>query len=193
MLGLELNQMYVDTLIQIMCCFFALNHTNYSRWLPVHIRDMQELPVKHPNIASEFESGKFIVQKTTHAFSAMGLGQGYKQNNEMVKGDGGAIGLLESPQVLHRWMIGGPEIAQFDHEFETNVHTATPEQIKHHDQVKSHQKKFQSHVEAMVETISELGNPFSDDGKELVNLSSKDVADVSIVKTVNEIKKVGLK
>lgn len=44
----------------------------------------------------------------------------------------------------------------------------------------------------MVDTITEFGNPFLDDSKELVCLSSKDVADVTVVTTVNEIKAIGL-
>ena len=31
--------------------FFALNHTNYARWLPVHIRDMEFLDKENPSIA----------------------------------------------------------------------------------------------------------------------------------------------
>ena len=90
-------QLYDEVLVQLMPWFFALNRTNYSRWLFVHIRDMQQLPVKHPELVREFEAGKFTFQKTENAFSAMPLDQGHEQNNEMVKGDGGAIGLTENP------------------------------------------------------------------------------------------------
>ena len=44
--------------------FFALNHTNYARWLPVHIRDMKFLDKENPSIAVEFRNGYFVVQKT---------------------------------------------------------------------------------------------------------------------------------
>ena len=186
-------QLYVEVLVQLMPWFFALNRTNYSRWLSVHIRDMQQLPVKHPELVSEFEAGKFTFQKTENAFSAMPLDQGHEQNNEMVKGDGGAIGLTENPQALRRWMTGGPQIARLVHEFEESINTATAEQFKHHEQVPSFQAKFKTHVQSMVDTISELGNPFSDESNELVSLSSKDVADKSVVKTVNEIKDIGIR
>ena len=111
----------------------------------------------------------------------------------MVKGDGGAIGLTENPQALHRWMTGGPQIARLVHEFEETINTATAEQFKHHKQVPSFQAKFKTHVQSMVDTITELGNPFSDESNELVSLSSKDVADKSVVKTVNEIKDIGIR
>lgn len=153
---------------------------------------MQQLPVKHPEIGREFEAGKSTFHMTEHAFSAMPLDQGHEQNNEMVKGGGGAIGLTENPQTLRRWMFGGPQIARVVHEFEESVYMTTSEQSKHHEQVPSFQTKFKTHVQSMVDMITELGNPFSDESKELVSVSSKDVADVSVVKTVNEVKDVGV-
>lgn len=33
-------QLYMESLTQIVPWMFALDHTHYSRWLPVHIRDM---------------------------------------------------------------------------------------------------------------------------------------------------------
>ncbi|KAG7166461.1 hypothetical protein Hamer_G005568 [Homarus americanus] len=44
----------------------------------------------------------------------------------------------------------------------------------------------------MVDTITELGNPFSDESKELVSLVSNIVAVVSVVKTVGAVKETGL-
>ena len=55
--------MYLDALAELSPWFHALNHTNYARWLPVHLRDMVELPIKHPGIAKEFSNGSFTVKK----------------------------------------------------------------------------------------------------------------------------------
>ena len=40
-------RLYIDALTALMPCFFALNHSNYARWLPVHIRDMISLKESH--------------------------------------------------------------------------------------------------------------------------------------------------
>ena len=32
--------MYLDALTEITLWFFALDHTNYARWIPVHLKDM---------------------------------------------------------------------------------------------------------------------------------------------------------
>ena len=38
--------------------------------------------------------------------------------NAMVKGEGGAIGLTESPDAFERWMTAGPEVARLVRQFE---------------------------------------------------------------------------
>ena len=81
-------KLYVESLTQIMPWMFALDHTHYSRWLSVHIRDMTTLAVKHPDVLAEFMSGNFVVHKTSNKFSAMAIDQCHEQNNATVKGSG---------------------------------------------------------------------------------------------------------
>ena len=114
---------YTAALMAITPWTFALDQTNYSRWLPVHIRDMVELPNKHPHVYKEFSTsgGKFTVQKTTNTFSSIPLDQAHEQNNELIKGDGGGIGITETPGALLRWMVAGPELARVVKEFESTL------------------------------------------------------------------------
>ena len=76
---------------------FALDLTNYSRWLPVHIRDLLILNEKHPSVFAEFVRGKFVVQKSQHFFSLIALDHNHEQENEIIKGDGRAVGLTKNP------------------------------------------------------------------------------------------------
>ena len=41
---------YTAALMAISPWMFAVDRPNYSRWLPVHIRDTVELPNKHPHV-----------------------------------------------------------------------------------------------------------------------------------------------
>jgi len=41
---------YLDALTELVLWFFALDHTNYARWISVHLRDMAELSKYHPDI-----------------------------------------------------------------------------------------------------------------------------------------------
>jgi hypothetical protein len=110
--------MYLDALSELVPWFCALDHTNYARWIPVHLRDMAELPEKHPEISRKFNAGHFTVQKSKRVFSSIPLDQAHEQNNACVKGDGGAVGLTEDPSALRRWMVAGPEVARVIGEFE---------------------------------------------------------------------------
>ena len=56
--------MYLDAWTDLATWFHAMDHTNYARWIPVHLRDMITLPTAHPEIATELEAGNFTIQKT---------------------------------------------------------------------------------------------------------------------------------
>ena len=63
--------MYIDALTEISPWFFALDHTNYARRIPVHLRGMLNLTNKHPDVAIAFAKGVFsvhMVQKTNYVF-----------------------------------------------------------------------------------------------------------------------------
>ena len=90
-----------------------LEHVNIGmRMLAVHLRDMVLLRNTHPDIYEEFCKGKFTVNKSNRPFSRMPLDESHEQNNACVNGNGGAVGLTESPVALLRWMVAGPEMAR---------------------------------------------------------------------------------
>ena len=62
------------------------------------------IETRHPSMAQEFKNGHFAVHKTEKKFSAIAIDQAHEQNNKIIKGDGGAIGLTEDPSALRRWL-----------------------------------------------------------------------------------------
>lgn len=87
--------LFVDALEQLVPLFFALDHVNYARWVPIHIRDMKSLP---ESVRREFlDHHHWVLSKTGKKFSSMPLDQAHEQANKMVKGSGGAVGLTENP------------------------------------------------------------------------------------------------
>lgn len=104
--------LYIESLSELIPWFFALDQTNYARWLSVHLRDM--ITLSHPAIYAEFKNGHFAVFKSRKPFSAIALDHAHvnEQNNHLVKDDGGAVGLLQSSVALRRWMVAGPELAR---------------------------------------------------------------------------------
>ena len=92
-------QLYKDAFSSLVPWRFALDHTPYSRWLPVHIRDMESLDEDLPTVAEEFRKDHFVV-KTHHAFSSIPIDQAHEQNNKIVKGDGGAISINKTKAMV---------------------------------------------------------------------------------------------
>ncbi|KAE8751353.1 hypothetical protein FOCC_FOCC001924 [Frankliniella occidentalis] len=48
--------LYIEALCRIVPYFFAMDHTHYARWLPIHIRDLVNLPKSHPQLWEEFKA-----------------------------------------------------------------------------------------------------------------------------------------
>jgi len=61
---------------------------------------MVTLKEKHPQLAQEFESGKFVVHKSSRQFSGTAIDQAHEQANAVIKGDGAAVGVTEDPAAL---------------------------------------------------------------------------------------------
>ena len=171
--------------------FFALDRTNYARWIPVHLKDLLELKMKHPGLHEEFENGKFTAQRTANSFSAMALDQAHEQLNSFVKGDGGAVGLTENPSALLRWMISGPEMARIISEFESCSEDENGKLHPHHENSSAHTERFNTNIQSLLHTMKELGNPFEEEGDELVSLVSKDIVSPDAVLTLKKIKATG--
>ena len=72
--------------------------------------------------------------KAKRTFSAMPPNQAHKQNNEKVKSSGGAVGLIENPAALKRWMIAGPEQARILDEFEEMNNLSEDPSFQSHEQ-----------------------------------------------------------
>jgi len=87
------------------------------RAIAVHLRDMVTLRERQPGIFAAFCKGQFAFSRTGRPFSRMPLDESHEQNNKCVKGDGGAIGLTESPSALLRWIVAGSEMARVVGEF----------------------------------------------------------------------------
>ena len=185
-------ELYIDTLHKMLPWFFALSHTNYARWLPVHLRDMSALQQTAPGVFLQFEKGLFTVHKTPRLFSAIAINQAHEQNNGMVKGDGGAVGLTENPSALRRWMISGPEMARTVSEFKASMTTEVKVQgADHHEVQRSFQVSFFKDVKSLVTTIEGFGNPFLEESEDLIVLDTKEIAGPASVTILRQIEAVG--
>ena len=135
--------LYCQSLAELIPYFFANNNVNYARWLPIHYRDMVTLEKKPPQVAQEFQNGKFVVHKSSRQFSAVAIDQAHEQANAVIKGDGGAIGVTEDPSALRRWMIAGPEVTHLVAQYEVACGAKMgAEHTSHHEETERAQRVF---------------------------------------------------
>ena len=66
-------RLYKESSKSLLPWFFALDHTNYSRWLSVHLVDMFQLEEINTDIATAFKNGMFVVNETRRKFSSIGI------------------------------------------------------------------------------------------------------------------------
>ena len=59
-----------------------------------------------------FKKDHFIVMPSKRIFSNIRIDQAHEQNNKLLKIHGGAIGILVNPNVLLRWAVSGPVVAE---------------------------------------------------------------------------------
>ena len=183
--------MYLDALTELVPWFHALDHTNYARWIPVHLKDMAELSSKHPEVAKQFNEGNFTVRKTSRVFSAIAIDHAHEQNNALIKGDGGAVGLTDNPRALRQWMVAGPEVARVIQEFHDQQQHCTGKVVtRHHDQLPSIQATFATDVRSLVSTIEDLGNSFEEESTDLLVLDTKEITDQMSVEAVRKAQQI---
>lgn len=181
--------LYVESLKALAPWFFALDHHNYARWIPIHIRDLENLPL---SILEEFQQrGHWVINNTKNRFSSIPIDQAHEQNNKVVKGSGGAVGLTENPSAFRKWMVSGPEQARLLKEFQDNYIPNQDKSYHHHEEGFATQKTFKEQSLSLYTVIKDFGNPFMDVNDELLALDTRNVLDESVVNTVRTVQSVG--
>ena len=56
--------MFIGCLEKIAPWMFAMDHTNYARWLPIFIHDLKSLQSDHPGVYKEFCQEKVSISKS---------------------------------------------------------------------------------------------------------------------------------
>lgn len=121
-----------------------------------------------------------MIHKTEKLFSAIGVDRAHEQINALMKGDGGAIVIMENESALLRWMVSGPDICRPVGEYEERrKRTAN---MSHHEDIPIVRNAFLEDVQIPCKSIEEFGNPFLDETfSELLTLDSKAAMDSDAV------------
>ena len=105
--------LYVQVIDELCGWLFIFDQTHYSRWLPVHVKDMVQLQHNHPEVLQEFRSrGNCVVQKSEERFSPQ-RSQSWA-NDWFCKSVSGVANLFHMPQTMDEHVMAGPKLAAAD-------------------------------------------------------------------------------
>ena len=160
--------LYVQVLKSIMKHIFDFNHYNHARWLTIHVDDLMKLELVCPNVYKEFCSGNFVIRKTINPFLAIALDQAHEQNKGIIKGVGGAVGLLskDMDSALTCWGVAGSEVCRGSaacrlvEEYERKQRNEN--KGKHHQDYTEFRKTFFNDTQKFLFYFNEICNPFEE-------------------------------
>ncbi|MES9879449.1 MAG: hypothetical protein ABW185_01030 [Sedimenticola sp.] len=170
--------LYVQVIDELCGWVFRFDQTNYSRWLPIHVKDMIELEWKHPEILKEFRKGNFAVQKSQKKFSLIPKDHSHEQTTKTFKSASGVSNLYDTPDTMDEHIMAFPEKLQAITEFEeaAGITGADNIHIEHHEEGHSIQVRFTKDVQSVIEVLRRQGSPFlPENGPELYAIDTREV------------------
>ena len=169
-----LHMQSVEALVKY---FFAHDHLNYARLLPLYISTMQTAEKEHPEIWSEFANGNFCVTKGTAGFTSIGPDHGIEQENRGLKVVGGIVGITQNEKSLDKYFLIAPELSNIQHEFEKTYYMDNNgKRSQHHELTGGGLSRMSQNAVKLSAVFLQHGNPFnSAEDDELYNLLTKAV------------------
>lgn len=159
---------YIAALKALLPYVFALDHTHYSRWLPVLVFDCERLEALSKYVFDQFvDRGNFVISKTSKLHSRIAIDQGHEQNNggaKSVFGGGDLLNKNDEGDALLRFITGTPEIMRCTAEYEAIRDSKTGRSARaateHHENYPSFQMEFVSKTLRLVDCIESCINMF---------------------------------
>ena len=98
-------QLHMESLESLTKYFFAHDHQNYARLLPLYITTMQETERQHPDLWAEFMKGNFCVTKGVAGFTSIAPDQVIEQETRTLNVIGGIVGITQNEKALDKFFL----------------------------------------------------------------------------------------
>ncbi|MES9879249.1 MAG: hypothetical protein ABW185_00005 [Sedimenticola sp.] len=152
-------QMHLHTTRLMIPYYFAANRSNYSRWTPLYLLDMAQLP---PEIKTAFQEGQFTVRRRAGRFNGIWSDMGTETTIiRDAKGDSGVIGLTRKQPSLVRWTLTRQIMGRYASIMRQRNGQLGKETEKHEEERPAAMKRDEEHVQAMTShVVNNMTNPF---------------------------------
>ena len=149
------------------------NRTNYSRWTPVYILDMLDIP---QDIKTAFDAGEFTIHQSAGKFN--GIWSDMATEKTIIKdskGKSGIVGLTRKKSALVRWTLTRHVLSKFSSEMRDRAGLTTEGEVSHDETKPTAMRRDDKQVSDMIDHIStKMTDPFdvSLHPPKLVNIST---------------------
>ena len=188
--------------------FAIYDHSNYSRWGPVHLADMKNLEQYAPDIHREFTAGNFVVKMTRNMFNQVPLDQATEWMNRICKISNGIIGITKNDQARDRFCATWSERSHVSHDTKLLyglVEEDEADLTTRKDAVSSIKERDEEAVQKLMSQFdrfnvffsfsTEVGHaesePVDSVTPQLVSLATKDIATMEITENLLSAEKRG--
>ena len=144
--------------------------------------DLERLEDTNENIFQNFMEGCFVVNKSGKPFSCIA-------EKNILKGDGGAVGILNSEEAQLKWAFSGPVLAKILEQGETKKLRKNAR----HEDTDLYEKTFREEGSRYLESFKAIANPFREDEECLVNIELKHILSKDASELVKSAKVKGEK
>ena len=162
-------------------CFFAYDHTNYARYLPWYLINMQNLEVSHPGISQYLNNGGFSVQLSSeNPFGKIPMDQTIEETvNKDTQTPGGTKGFSLKHGAVARYYVTADDKKECLRLLRAMVNSENASSL-HHDLQKTRIERGEDDVKKVLQMFeSTWKDPFED--QDLVNVSTGMIATPDVV------------
>ncbi len=126
---------YLAALDEQIKYFFAHDLYNYSRLMPIHLAQMNDLKTTNPETWTALKDGDFCVKKTGIPFTNLFVDQTLEQCIKELKVAGGITGITQNESALNRFLFTAPEMTRIVNEFQSRYAAGARAQRTEHYQL----------------------------------------------------------
>ena len=155
----------------------AADHLKYVNAVVTYLSEMKALPQTAPEVAEEFQQGKFEVKKACDSFNGiwtdMALECSQNCDAKGMTGQAGLKGVTMSIITQEKWFLTLPFAAAVTSALKTMLHTVDID-MQHHEDNRATVNRESEQRKGIIETINDdMINPFTyTDSKSLINIST---------------------
>ncbi|XP_038062969.1 uncharacterized protein LOC119733637 [Patiria miniata] len=186
-------QLHLSSLRSMLPWFFAYDRVNFSRYGAAYWLEMCSLETTHPDLHCEMMMGHFAVQMQDEgAFSQIPCDQLIEETcNRDSKSKGGLTGISRKTGAEQRWHLTQHQCSGITHKCQEMAGQIRGGGRSRKDLDVSRNQQDEKATQRVIETVSNMVNPFECEGMDMIHISSGVAASDEVRDDLLKAKRLG--